>query len=131
MTLLPLTLATAGAAAILNVWLMMRIGAVRRAEKIFLGDEDNDNLIRRMRAQANFVETTPFVLILIAAIELSGEAGLWLSYVAGIYILGRIGHAFGMDGGALSKGRMVGTIITILTLLGLGIYAALIAARVI
>ena len=131
MTLLPLTLATAGAAAILNVWLMMRIGAVRRAEKIFLGDEDNENLIRRMRAQANFVETTPFVLILIAAIELSGEAGLWLSYVAGIYILGRIGHAFGMDGGALSKGRMVGTIITILTLLGLGIYAALIAARVI
>ena len=131
MTLLPVTLATAGAAAILNVWLMMRIGAVRRAEKIFVGDEDNENLIRRMRAQANFVETTPFVLILIAAIELSGEAGLWLSYVAGLYILGRIGHAFGMDGGALSKGRMIGTIITILTLLGLGIYAALVAARMV
>ena len=131
MTLLPVTLATAGAAAILNVWLMMRIGAVRRAEKIFVGDEDNENLIRRMRAQANFVETTPFVLILIAAIELSGEAGLWLSYVAGLYILGRIGHAFGMDGGALSKGRMIGTIITILTLLGLGIYAALVAAKMV
>ncbi|NQZ48056.1 MAG: MAPEG family protein [Erythrobacter sp.] len=131
MTLLPVTLAAAGAAAILNVWLMMRIGAVRRAEKIFVGDEDNENLIRRMRAQANFVETTPFVLILIAAIELSGEAGLWLSYVAGLYILGRIGHAFGMDGGALSKGRMVGTIITILTLLGLGIYAALVAAKMV
>ncbi len=131
MTLLPVTLAAAGAAAILNVWLMMRIGAVRRAEKIFVGDEDNEHLIRRMRAQANFVETTPFVLILIATIELSGEAGLWLSYVAGLYILGRIGHAFGMDGGALSKGRMVGTIITILTLLGLGIYAALVAARMV
>ena len=131
MTLLPVTLAAAGAAATLNVWLMMRIGAVRRAEKIFVGDEDNENLIRRMRAQANFVETTPFVLILIAAIELSGEAGLWLSYVTGLYILGRIGHAFGMDGGALSKGRMVGTIITILTLLGLGIYAALVAAKMV
>ena len=131
MTLLPVTLAAAGAAAILNVWLMMRIGAVRRAEKIFVGDEDNENLIRRMRAQANFVETTPFVLILIAAIELSGKAGLWLSYVAGLYILGRIGHAFGMDGGALSKGRMIGTIITILTLLGLGIYAALVAAKMV
>ena len=110
---------------------MMRIGAVRRAEKIFVGDEDNEHLLRRMRAQANFVETTPFVLILIATIELSGEAGLWLSYVAGLYILGRIGHAFGMDGGALSKGRMVGTIITILTLLGLGICAALVAARMV
>ena len=131
MTLLPVTLAAAGAAAILNVWLMMRIGAVRRAEKIFVGDEDNENLIRRMRAQANFVETTPFVLILIAAIELSGEAGLWLSYVTGLYILGRIGHAFGMDGGALSKGRMVGTIITILTLLSLGIYEALVAAKMV
>ena len=130
MALLPITLATAAAAAILNVWLMIRVGRVRNAEKIFVGDEDNENVIRRMRAQANFVESAPFVLILIAAIELAGKGQPWLQWIAGLYIIARVAHALGMDGGSLSKGRMIGTIITLLTLLGLGIVAALIAARV-
>ncbi len=130
MALLPVTLATAAAAAILNIWLMTRIGAVRQAEKIFVGDEDSEPLVRRMRAQANFVENAPFVLILIAAIEITGKGDPWLSYVAAVFMLGRIAHAFGMDGGSLGIGRMIGTIISMLTLLGLAIVAALIAARV-
>ncbi|MFL0356120.1 MAPEG family protein [Erythrobacter sp. GH1-10] len=130
MVLLPVTLATAAAAAILNLWLMVRIGRVRAAEKIFVGDEDNENVIRRMRAQANFVESAPFVLILIAAIEITGKGDPWLAYVAGLFILGRVAHGFGMDGGSLGKGRMIGTLVTMLTLLGLGVYAALIAARI-
>lgn len=130
MVLLPVTLAAAGAAAILNIWLMLRVGAVRTAEKIYIGDEDNENLIRRMRAHANFTESAPFVLVLIAAIEIAGKGGEWLTYVAGLFIIGRVLHAFGMDGGALKVGRMIGTIITMLTLLGLAIVAALIAARV-
>lgn len=130
MFLLPVTLAAAAAAAILNIWLMMRVGAVRNAEKIFVGDEDNENLIRRMRAHANFTETAPFVLILIAAIEIAGKGAEWLPYVAGIYIIGRIAHVFGMEGGSLMVGRLIGIIITMLTLLGLAIVAALIAARV-
>ena len=130
MTLLPVTLAAAAAAAILNIWLMIRIGQVRNAEKVFVGDEDNENVIRRMRAQANFVESAPFVLILLAVIELSGKGDAWLAYVAGLFILGRVAHAFGMDGGSLGKGRMIGTIISMLTLLGLAVVAALIAGRV-
>lgn len=130
MFLLPVTLAVAAAAAILNVWLMLRVGAVRSAEKIYVGDEDNENVIRRMRAHANFTESAPFVLILIAAIEIAGKGGEWLPYVAGLYIIGRIGHVFGMEGGSLQLGRLIGTVITLLTLLGLAIVAALIAARV-
>ncbi len=130
MTLLPITLATAAAAAILNVWLMIRVGRVRAAEKISVGDEDNEDLIRRMRAQANFVENAPFVLVLIAVIELSGKGEPWLQWVAALFILARVAHGLGMDGGTLSKGRMIGTIVSMLTLLGLAIVAALIAARV-
>lgn len=131
LTLLPVTLTAAAAAAILNAWLMIRVGAVRRAEKISVGDEDSEPLIRRMRAQANFVENTPFVLILIAAIEISGRGDPWLAWVAGIYMLARVAHAFGMDGGSLQKGRFFGTIITLLTLLGLAIAAVLVSVRVI
>lgn len=130
MTILPITLAAAAAAAILNIWLMVRVGAVRQAASISIGDGGNEALQRRMRAQANFVENAPFVLILIAAIELAGKGGVWLPYVAALFILGRVAHGFGMDGGTLSKGRMVGTIISMLTLLGLAVVAILIPLNV-
>ncbi|MEM9501457.1 MAG: MAPEG family protein [Pseudomonadota bacterium] len=131
MALLPVTLAAAAAAAILNIWLMVRIGRVRAAEKIFVGDENNEAVVRRMRAQANFVENAPFVLILIAAIELSGHGDPWLAYVAGLFMLARVAHGLGMDGGSLAKGRMLGTIVSMLTLLGLAVFAVLIGLGVV
>lgn len=130
MTILPVTLAAAAAAAILNIWLSIRIGAVRQAAEISIGDGGNETLERRMRAQANFVENTPFVLALLLVIELSGKGSWWLAYVAGVYMIARIAHAYGMDGGSAQIGRMFGTTITMLTLLGLAIVAALIGAGV-
>jgi len=42
-------------------------------------------------------------------------------------MLGRVAHGLGMDGtGAMAKGRMVGTLITMLTLLGLAVVAVLV-----
>lgn len=131
MTVLPVTLASAAAAGILSIWLALRINAVRSAAGVYLGDGGNEAIQRRMRAQANFVEYTPFVLALIGALELSGKGSWWLGVVAAAYFAGRIGHGFGMDGGALLKGRFIGTIITLLTLLGLSVAAALIMAGVI
>lgn len=125
---LPVTLAAAAAAAILNIWLSIRIGAVRRAQGISVGDGGSEPLQRRMRAQANFVENTPFVLILIAAIELTGHGTPWLAWVAAAYMLGRIAHAYGMDGGSKQIGRMIGTLVTMLVLLGLAVVASLIGA---
>jgi uncharacterized membrane protein YecN with MAPEG domain len=125
--LLPVTLTSAAAAAILAIWLIIRVGQVRTAEKVSIGDGGNDKLIRRMRAHANYIENTPFVLILIAAIEITGKGEPWLAYVAAVYFLGRIAHAFGMEAGDAPKPRFIGTIITLLTLLGLAVVAALIA----
>lgn len=128
--LLPVTLTAAASAAFIAIWLSIRVGQVRGSEKVSIGDGGNDKVIRRMRAHANFVENTPFVLVLIAAIEMTGKGGNWLAYVAGLYMLGRIAHGLGMDDGVFGKGRMIGTLITMLTLLGLAIVAALIAMRV-
>ena len=127
--LLPVTLTSAAAAAIIGIWLMIRVGQVRGSEKVSIGDGGNEKVIRRMRAHANFVESAPFVLVLIAAIELAGRGSTWLPYVAGLYMLGRIAHGVGMDDGAFGKGRMIGTLITMLTLLGLAIVAVLIAIQ--
>lgn len=124
---LPISLAAAGAAALINIWLSIRIGAVRTAKKVSVGDGGDEHLIRRMRAQANFIENAPIVLILITAIEAARPTNMVLAIVAGLFILARVAHGLGMDGGAFKAGRMAGTLITMLTLLGLGVWAIAIA----
>ncbi len=106
-----------------NIWLMIRVGQVRTSEKVSVGDGGNERVIRRMRAHANYGESLPIILILIAVIELATGSHTWLWIVGGLYMLGRIAHGIGMDGGKLGKGRMVGTIFTLLITLGLGAYA--------
>lgn len=129
MIVLPVTLCAAAAAAIINVWLSVRVGQVRRSVKVSIGDDAGGPLTARMRAQLNFVENTAFVLVLIAAIELSGSGGQWLAWVSGAYLLARVAHGIGMDGGALGSGRAIGTAITMLTQIGLAAVAVLIATR--
>lgn len=131
MIILPATLTAAAACALVNIWLSIRIGRVRTAHKISIGDGGHDLLARRMRAQLNFAENTPLVLILIAGIELAGKGGAWLLPVGGVYALGRVAHGIGMDGGALEKGRMIGTLITLLTLLALTVFAVLVVAGIV
>ena len=123
--ILPVTLSAVAAAAIINIWLSIRVGQMRGKLKVVHGDDGGGPLTRRMRAQLNFVENTPFVLALIAAIALTGRGEPWLAYVAGIYMLGRVAHGIGMDGEGPTKPRMIGVLITMLTLLGLAVVALL------
>ncbi len=122
--ILPITLTFAAVAALMNIWIAMRVGQVRMAEKVANGDGGNQRVMMRMRAHANFTEYTPFVLILIAAIELADgwPLGLWVA--GAIFFVGRIAHAFGMDAtGTPSRGRGFGTIATMVVLLGLAGWA--------
>ena len=121
MILLPISLTIAAGAALLNLWLVVRVGRVRTSEKVSIGDGGNDRLIRRMRAHSNYIENTAFVLILLALVELGLGSSMWLWGVGALYLVGRIMHALGMDG--MMWGRMVGTVITMLTQLGLAIGA--------
>lgn len=118
-----ITLVTAGAAALLNLWLALRTGAVRMKARVDIGDGGNDALIRRMRAHANFVEYAPFVVILIGLIELTTGTSLWLWGVSVLFIMARIAHAIGMDG--IRVARASGFVVTFALLLGLGGYAVL------
>ena len=128
--LLPTTLAMAAAAALVNFWLAMRCGRVRSAQKISIGDGGNDLLSRRMRAQLNFAENTPWVLALVGLLELAGKGPAWLPWVAAIYILGRVAHGLGMDGTSFEVGRGIGTATTMLSQLGLAIVAVLVLTGV-
>lgn len=125
--LLQTTLCLAAAAAIINFWLGNRIGQLRHRHKISVGTGGNDMIERRMRAQLNFAENVPLVLILIGLVEMAGKAGVWLAPVGAVFMLGRVLHGLGMDGGKLGWGRTVGTLTTFLAEVGLAIVAVLIA----
>ena len=127
---LHVTLSMAAAAVLINLWLGMRIGKLRSSLKISVGDGGNEQLARRMRAQLNFAENVPLALILFGLVELSGRGGAWLAPLGGLFLLGRVLHGLGMDGGSLAWGRSVGIMSSMLISLGLAIYAALVAAGV-
>ncbi|MGH6614704.1 MAPEG family protein [Sphingomonas sp.] len=121
MVMLPVALVTAGGAALIALWLAIRVGQARTKAKIFIGDGGDQGLICRMRAQANFVEYAPFIIILIALIEFTAGTSTWLWVASALFLLARIVHPLGMDG--LKYARSAGTGVTFLLLLGLGGYA--------
>ncbi len=119
--ILPITLVTAGGAALIALWLAIRVGQVRTKAKVSIGDGGDAALICRMRAQANFVEYAPFIVILIGLLEFSTGTSIWLWAAGALFLLARVAHPLGMDG--LKYARMVGTVVTFVLLLGLGGYA--------
>jgi uncharacterized protein len=125
---LPITLTIAAGAALINIWLGTRVSRLRLRDKVSVGDAGNQAIVGRMRAQANFVEYTPFFLILLAAIELATGSETWLWGVAILYIVGRLLHPFGLDRPAPNKLRMIGILITWLVLAGLAGYALVLAS---
>ena len=122
--ILPITLTATGAAALINIWLAIRVGQKRISDKISIGDGGHPPLIARMRAHANFTEYTPYFLILVALIEMASGTSTWLWIVVGLYLLSRVAHGIGMDMvEGQSKLRGIGILVTMLTLVGLAIYA--------
>ncbi len=125
---LPITLTIAAGAALINIWLGTRVSRLRLRDKVSVGDAGNQAIVQRMRAQANFVEYTPFFLVLLGAVELATGSETWLWAVAILYIVGRLLHPFGLDRPAPNKLRMIGILITWLVLAGLAGYALVLAS---
>jgi len=126
MDVLTITLTTAGAAALLNLWLGARVSQLRIRAKVSIGDGGNPAVATRMRAHANFAEYTPIFLILLGLVELARGTQTWLWGVGILFVLGRLMHPFGMDRPAPNALRMGGTLLTWLTMLGLAAYALVI-----
>jgi uncharacterized protein len=126
--ILPITLTMAGAATLLNIWMAGRVSRMRVAHKVSIGDGGNAPLTTRMRAHANFVEYTPFFLILLAGLEMARGSPMWLWLAGLLFIVARILHAFGMDRPAPNRLRMIGMILTALILVILALYAIAVAS---
>jgi uncharacterized protein len=125
--LLSITLTAAAAAGLLHIWLSLRASAVRMKAQIPMGDGGNPLMLQRMRAHANLVENTPFFLILLGLLELSGAWPLLLWIAALLFVVGRIAHAYGMDRPAPNPLRIAGTMISLTLIGGLAIWAAIVS----
>ncbi|MEL6686919.1 MAG: MAPEG family protein [Pseudomonadota bacterium] len=102
---------------ILNPYLMLRIGNVRLKKKIDLGDGGDAEMLARIRAHGNFTEVAPLALIGLIAIAMLSGSAIALHILGIAYFIGRIFHFLGMAG-YFGKGRLIGTLMTLLVFLG-------------
>lgn len=120
---LPITLTMAAAITVIYVWHFTRCVRARFRYGISIGDDDNKVMRTRMRAHANFTETAPLFLILLAVVEISGGTRDWLLWAGIAFVVARIVHAFGMDRKAPNIFRAGGMLVTVGLLVGLAVYA--------
>ena len=64
--------------------------------KISIGHGDNIHLLRRIRAQSNFIQYTVLFLLLLMTSENMGLAALAVHFFGIVYLLGRAAHAYGL-----------------------------------
>ena len=123
---LPVTLASAGLLGLVYFVLSLRVVQIRGKLKVNLGHGDDDLLLSRIRAHANFAEYVPIVLILLAAIE-TAMISPWLWVIGLGLVAARIAHAVGMAMPSPNPFRIVGTAGTWLLMLGASLWALAIA----
>lgn len=126
--LLPVTLIEAAAIGAIDLWLGLRIFRMRLRDSVLIGDGGGDLLKGRMRAHANLVEYAPFVLVLMALIELAGGSTTALAVTGVVFVVARIAHPIGMDRRTSNVPRAAGAVLTWLVLaflVGWGVLVAL------
>ncbi|MCB0272842.1 MAG: MAPEG family protein [Bdellovibrionales bacterium] len=117
--LLPITSMTAVCLVPLFLFLTFRVIVYRRTHRVSIGDQGDQVLLRRMRMHANFIEYTPYALLLLLLCEIQDVTNwaLWVS--ASLLLIGRYIHAFGLSSpktkGLYRVGGMVLTISSIVT----------------
>ena len=100
--------------------LSMNVIKLRRQGKISFGDDGDRVLMRRIRAQGNFIEYTPIFLLSLIAIEWLAIKNipyyfLYINIVGSLFIIGRILHALSLYEKKIMH-RKTGMIITFVTL---------------
>lgn len=112
----------AALSALLIILLAIRVISKRGKARVGIGDGGDKELAKRMRAHANATETLPIGLILLLVLEWNQTMPLILHVFGIVLLLGRLLHAYGISNSAgASKGRIVGMVLTITSLIGMSV----------
>lgn len=116
---------TAFVAAICAIMLLITaIDTVRQRMRVKapFGDNADQKLISASRSHGNLAEHAPFVILLMAFLEMSRAHHVGLMAVGALFLAGRIAHIFGLYAPMNTKpplARSVGVIVTWFTLAAL------------
>ena len=128
---LPVTALYAGLLAVFALALSFRAGTFRgkAGVSILYGDPVNMELAERVRVHQNFLEYVPFVLLLMALIEINGGSVTFLHVAGVLLIVSRVAHAIGLRHDNMAhKGRAIGAGGSALLTLVAACYAVWLAA---
>ncbi len=119
---MPVTAIYAALAGLLLLVLSVRVIRLRWKYAVGIGSGGQHPLSLAIRAQANFTEYAPLILLLLALAE-SQQAPGWLLHAAGALLLAsRLAHAQGLSTSpGRTPGRLYGMLLTFLLLAGLAV----------
>lgn len=122
--LVPVTAGYAGLLALVGLVLMQLVGRERLRTGVSLGDGGAAALTVAMRRQANFVESVPLALVLLALVELNGAPPLWLHALGATLLIARIVHPFGLETATSQRmPRFLGAVATVLVVFAAAVTA--------
>ena len=101
-----------------------RVALYRIKTGISLGPGDDPEMLRRMRGQANFIETVPMAVFLLIVMEILGASNTWLHALGLTFVLGRIASYLGVVQIAPLAFRVAGSAAALLTILTGSIWIA-------
>lgn len=114
--------------ALLFVALSVYVILGRAKHRVLVGEGTSPDMLRRIRAHANFIEYTPLFLILLLLVEQQTEwAATYLHIIGAAFVLGRLAHAYaltraeGVNATAPSVFRLIGMICTFTPLVVLAV----------
>lgn len=112
----------AGLCGLLFIWLSWRVIVERQRTKVGLGDGGDADLQRAIRVHANFVEYTPFALLLLLLAEMTVADAMLVHLFGTVLFVSRVLHAQGLGATAgYSRGRYFGTLGTWIVIAGLAL----------
>lgn len=102
----------AGILGLMKIGLGLRVTMHRAAKGISLGDREDEAMVRRIRAHANFSENVPMALILLMLIEMLDATSVAIVVLGIVLVVGRLLHWLGMSGNGEAFNRVTGIIMT-------------------
>ncbi|MBN8480390.1 MAG: MAPEG family protein [Xanthomonadales bacterium] len=112
----------AALAALLIIFLAVRVMLRRKTAGVGIGDGGDHELAKRVRAHANAVEYVPIGLILLLILELDQTTPVLVHAFGITLVVGRVLHAFGLSKTSkISTGRALGIVLSALAITAMAV----------
>ncbi|MCB2112620.1 MAG: MAPEG family protein [Parvularculaceae bacterium] len=107
-----------GVNALFLIYVSYRVGRARIGTRTNLGDGGgNDIMVKAIRTQGNYIEYAPAALLGLFLLAELGLGAIWIHLLGALFFFARVSHLLGLGMDVWSKGRFIGTLLTMVTLL--------------